>query len=250
VKEAPAIKIERTGATLGAFVSGVDLASLDDAEWQAIEHAFHEHGLLIFPGQHPSSREQVAFARRFGEIEHLFGDTGIVPISNQRLDGSLLEDHEPPMQIMRGNEGLHTDSSYMPLSAYHSIKYSQARIGYDETWAGGYGFDVEEPPLPPLFKVRPVTGRPALFIGRHAYGLPGLHEEASRVLLDELLDFACRPPRTYQHAWQAGDVAIWDNRCVLHRARPYDDGHPRVMKHARIAGDPATEAAEPRGDRG
>ena len=39
-----------------------------------------------------------------------------------------------------------------------------------------------------------------------------------------------------------GDVVVWDNRCVLHRARPYDHGEPRVMLHTRIKGDPATES--------
>jgi alpha-ketoglutarate-dependent taurine dioxygenase len=92
-------------------------------------------------------------------------------------------------------------------------------------------------------KVHPVTGRPALFIGRHAYGIPGLDEAESEKLLAALIDFACQPPRTYAHRWQPGDVVIWDNRCVLHRARPYDYREPRVMRHTRVAGDPATELA-------
>jgi len=65
---------------------------------------------------------------------------------------------------------------------------------------------------------------------------------ANQRLLDELLDLACRPPRVLRHCWQPGDLAIWDNRCVLHRARPYDPSLPRVLHHTRIAGDPATES--------
>jgi alpha-ketoglutarate-dependent taurine dioxygenase len=129
------------------------------------------------------------------------------------------------------------------LSAYHSIRYSQSRIGHTKTGDVGYGFSVDKPPLRPLVKIHPVTGRPSLFIGRHAYGIPGLAPEESERLLDHLVDFACRPPRTHRHAWSPGDVVIWDNRCVLHRARPYDHSEPRVMYHTRVAGDPATEAA-------
>jgi len=92
-------------------------------------------------------------------------------------------------------------------------------------------------------KVHPVTGRPALYIGRHAYGIPGIDPLESEKLLDELLEAACRTPRVYEHAWQPGDVAIWDNRCLLHRARPYDHSEARTMRHTRIAGDPATEQA-------
>ena len=113
-----------------------------------------------------------------------------------------------------------------------------------------YGYEGHAPPLRPLVKRHPVTGRRSLFIGRHAYGIPGLGESESERLLDELLAFACQPPRTFQHCWQTGDVAIWDNRCVLHRARPFDPSQPRVMHHTRIAGDPATESglkAEKRG---
>jgi alpha-ketoglutarate-dependent taurine dioxygenase len=130
------------------------------------------------------------------------------------------------------------------LAAYHSLKYSQARAGFGAEAGGAYsyGLDQAEAPLRPLVKVHPVTGRRALFIGRHAFGIPGLAADESERLLDELLDFACRPPRVLRHRWQPGDLALWDNRCLLHRARPYDPSVSRVMHHTRIAGDPATES--------
>jgi alpha-ketoglutarate-dependent taurine dioxygenase len=277
-------RIQPTAATLGAVVTGVRLGALDETAWRAIEAAFLEHAVLIFPDQHPTADEQVAFARRFGDIEHIVPDLETVPVSNRRHDGTLLAEDEPGMQILRGNEGWHTDSSYMPLaakasvlraevvpsggatewadmraawdaldpatrarieklSAHHSLRYSQARIGHTDPGGSWYGFSVKDPPLRPLVKVHPVTGRPALFIGRHAYGIPGLEPEESERLLADLLAFACRPPRTYEHAWRPGDVAIWDNRCVLHRARPWDHSQPRVLHHTRIAGDPASEWA-------
>ncbi len=130
-----------------------------------------------------------------------------------------------------------------PLAAFHSLRYSQARAGSDGTGGGfAYGFDDGEAPLRPLVKVHPVTGRRSLFIGRHAYRIPGLEPGESETLLDALLEFACRPPRVLRHSWAPGDLAIWDNRCVLHRARPYDPAVPCVMHHTRIAGDPATES--------
>ncbi len=67
-------------------------------------------------------------------------------------------------------------------------------------------------------------------------------DESERLLRD-LVDFACQPPRTYLHPWSPGEAVVWDNRCLLHRARPWDMTEPRVMYHARIAGDPATEFA-------
>jgi alpha-ketoglutarate-dependent taurine dioxygenase len=134
------------------------------------------------------------------------------------------------------------------LSAYHSLFYSQARIGHHVGVGAGYGFASEESPLRPLVKIHPDTGRPSLFIGRHAHGIPGMEPEESEELLEELLSFACRSPRTYEHQWHPGDVVAWDNRCLMHRARPYDHhSEARVMRHVRIAGDPASEMAETMG---
>jgi len=62
-------------------------------------------------------------------------------------------------------------------------------------------------------------------------------------LLQELVDFACQPPRIYHHNWTPGDAVVWDNRCLLHRGMPWDMNEPRVMWHSRIAGDPMSEAA-------
>jgi alpha-ketoglutarate-dependent taurine dioxygenase len=95
-----------------------------------------------------------------------------------------------------------------------------------------------------LIKVHPATGRKSLFVGRHAFRIPGMDDNDAQVLLDELLDFAVQPGRTYAHRWQPGDVMIWDNRCILHRACPYDYSEPRVMRHVRVAGQPDSDLAE------
>ena len=93
-------------------------------------------------------------------------------------------------------------------------------------------------------KVHPETGRKSLLIGRHAHAIPGLSPDESDTFLDELLDFACQRPRIHHHRWSAGDALIWDNRCLLHRATPWDMTQARVMWHSRIAGDPVSEAAQ------
>ena len=136
-----------------------------------------------------------------------------------------------------------TKAQIANLSAYHSLFQSQARAGLVMKVGDGYGYEDKVSPLRPLVKVHPVTKRPSLYIGRHAYEIPGLEPEAGEKLLADLTTFACQPPRTYKYNWQPGDIVIWDNRCVLHRACPYDRKEPRTMLHTRIAGDPATELA-------
>jgi alpha-ketoglutarate-dependent taurine dioxygenase len=274
--------VKPVDATLGGVIRGVQLAGLTDDEWVAVEQAFHEHAVLVFPGQHLTSDEQVSFAQRFGPLEVLVDGYDAVPISTVDRTGEVMAPDHPVMQVVRGNQGWHTDSTYMRVSAkasvlsarvvppaggetewadmraaydalddamrervtglcaYHSIVYSQAKAGFDTTV--GYGMD-EPPQLRPLVKIHPATGRPALFIGRHAHAVPGLTAAESDALLAQLLEDACRPPRVYRHHWQPGDVVVWDNRCVLHRACEWDLTERRVMVHTRVAGDPATESA-------
>ncbi len=276
------MRITPLDATLGATVTDVRLVALDDREWATIEDAFHTYAVLVFPGQHLSGEQQVGFARRFGAIEVLFEGYDAVPISSVDQHGEVMAADHPVMQVVRGNQGWHTDSSYMPvaakasmlsarvvpatggdtewcdmraaydaldddtkqriadLCAYHSIAYSQAKAGFSSTL--GYGM-AEPAQLRPLVKHHPVTGRPALFIGRHAHAIPGLEPDESEQLLSDLLEHACRPPRVYRHHWTPGDLVVWDNRCVLHRAGQWDLTEPRVMLHTRVAGDPRTESA-------
>ena len=140
------------------------------------------------------------------------------------------------------------------LSAYHSTQFSQANdLGDFPKQQHGTLYHGEAY-LRPLVKVHPETGHKNLFIGRHAFGIPGLERRESRALLKFLVDFVVsEPSRVYTHQWQAGETLIWDNRALLHRARPYDYNLPRVMTATRVAGD-STELAyypeDPRAEAG
>jgi alpha-ketoglutarate-dependent 2,4-dichlorophenoxyacetate dioxygenase len=124
----------------------------------------------------------------------------------------------------------------------HSILYSRSTI------AKGL-FDPEhERHLPPvrqaLVRENPVNGRKAIYIGSHAWYIEGLEYGESRRLLDELTAHTTRPDRVYQHRWRQWDLVMWDNRCVLHRGRPWDAArHRRVMRRTTVAGEGPT--AEP-----
>ena len=270
-------------ATFGAVVTGVTLAALNEETWRDLHVAWLEYALLIFPGQHLSREEQIAFARRFGRLEF-----ELSPLSNVKEDGTLILDNSDIIKVLKGNMGWHCDSTYMPvqakgavfsarvvpksggqtgwadmraafdalddelrakvekLSAHHSLYYSQAKLGHQPKKGSdysGYGFHDGPVPLRPLVKVHPETGRKSLLIGRHAYDIPGMNSAESERFLQELVDFACKPPRIYHHDWVPGDAVIWDNRCLLHRATPWDMSEPRIMWHSRIAGDPASESA-------
>jgi len=133
------------------------------------------------------------------------------------------------------------------LAAHHSLHHSQSKLGHHTAKKdgeySGYGLHDGPVPLRQLVKVHPETGRKSLLIGRHAHNIPGMDKADSERLLQELVDFACQPPRIYHHEWTAGDAVVWDNRCLMHQATPWDMTQPRVMWHSRIAGSPVSEAA-------
>jgi len=134
------------------------------------------------------------------------------------------------------------------LSALHSFARSQQEAGEETKRSNseysGYGLDVSEVPRRSLLKIHPETGRKTLAVGRHAYGVSGMSAEDSAQFLSNLIDFAVSDERRcYQHRWSPGDVVVWDNRCLMHRACAWNYLEPRVMLHSRIAGDPVSEAA-------
>jgi alpha-ketoglutarate-dependent taurine dioxygenase len=103
--------------TFGATVRGVRLDALDDVTFSALHAAWLEFGLLIFPGQFVTRDEQNDFARRFGALE--FEATAI---SNIRADGTVRADPDDDVvKSLRGNEGWHHDSTYMPLQAKGAV---------------------------------------------------------------------------------------------------------------------------------
>ena len=141
------------------------------------------------------------------------------------------------------------------LQAHHSLYHSQAKVGHQGKQGAhspklhnnndysGYGFHDGPISIRPLVKTHPETGRKNLLIGRHAYDIVGLQADESEKLLQDLVNFACQPPRIYHHRWQPGEAVVWDNRRLMHQATPWPMDQPRVMWHSRIAGDKETEAA-------
>ena len=124
----------------------------------------------------------------------------------------------------------------LSLRAVHSYAWSQGKVG------GVRLLKKRElaalPPVEhPLVRTHPATGRKSLFIGRHVRSISGMDDEAAQALLARLTKRACRPPRVFRHAWAAGDIVAWDNRCVLHRGHPWPFDQPRVMKRTTVAGD-------------
>lgn len=119
------------------------------------------------------------------------------------------------------------------LVVEHSIFNSRARLGFSN-------FSDEErqglPPVPQvLVRTMPESGRKSLYLASHAGRILGMPEAEGRALIDELVAHATQRQFVYTHRWRVHDLVIWDNRCTMHRVRPFDDQeHPRDMRRVTL----------------
>ena len=119
------------------------------------------------------------------------------------------------------------------LTVEHSIVYSRQKAGYKDYTDGAR--TALAPAQQVLIRHHP-AGRKALYLASHASHILGWPEAKGRALLDELTEHATQARFTYAHAWQAGDLVIWDNRCTMHRSTPYADmTERRVMQRTTVS---------------
>jgi len=121
------------------------------------------------------------------------------------------------------------------LVAEHSIFQSRKRLGFTQ-------FNPEiDRLLPPvrqlLVRHHKRSGRSSLYLASHASHVIGWPEAKGAALIDELMDFATEPRFVYRHRWRKNDVVMWDNRCTMHRGRPWDAGKYRRVMHNTKAAD-------------
>jgi alpha-ketoglutarate-dependent 2,4-dichlorophenoxyacetate dioxygenase len=119
------------------------------------------------------------------------------------------------------------------LVVEHSIFRSRSQIGFadfnDEIFR-------ELPPVTQaLVRHHPASGRTSLYLASHASHIVGWPVEEGRALIEELISFATQPQFVHQHRWRVGDLVIWDNRCTMHRGRPYDDTQRRVLHRTTVS---------------
>jgi len=119
--------------------------------------------------------------------------------------------------------------------AVHSLEYSRGLTGEGLLRAEDAG---QVPPVPQaLVRTNPVNGKKAFFVASHACEILGMPTDEARALIRDLLDRATGPEMIYTHRWRPGDLVMWDNRCLLHRSRPWNESrYRRVLHRTTVAG--------------
>ena len=108
------IEVIPTGAAIGAEIRGVNLAQpLDDATFAAVENAYNTRGVIFFRNQGLTPSQQVAFTRRFGEIEfNIFGERWSVAGNPEIVVISNITEENRPVGVRRAGENWHSDMCY------------------------------------------------------------------------------------------------------------------------------------------
>jgi alpha-ketoglutarate-dependent 2,4-dichlorophenoxyacetate dioxygenase len=205
-------------------------------------------------------------------------NTDVIDLANIDAEGNVLSADNARNVSLLANQLWHSDSSFKRPRAQYSIlcgldlpeeggdtEFADQRAAYDalpestkqridpliaEHWAfhsrnmlgGGdftqAGMDTLPPVEWPVVNTIPESNRKSLFIGVHTRAIRGMATAPARLLLLDLLEHATQREFVYRHVWRNNDVVMWDNRCTLHRGRPYDIDKLRELRRC------TTELAE------
>jgi taurine dioxygenase len=123
------------------------------------------------------------------------------------------------------------------LRAVHNLDFSRNRRHGEQPMT-----DAQRSATPPVdhpvVRTHPETGRKCLYLGDHAEYILGMPYAEGRALIEELNALAVHADLTYEHRWNIRELIVWDNRCVMHRATPYDPAtQGRVIRRCTVLGE-------------
>ena len=293
------MSLRKVGKHLGAEVVGLDLAQpLEEDAFARIAEAFFENQVVVFRDQKLTPAQQIAFTRRFGELEqHVRKEHRLADHPEILLVSNIRDERGRAIGVEDAGRFWHSDLSYKQapslmsalyalevpvkdgvvlgatsfastVAAYealpedlkrrlqglknvHSYRYYRAKNAQAQKEEQARGArTVQEHPLSeeqlrsvpdvaaPVVRTHPVTGRKSLFINEgHTSTIPGLPEAESAALIAQLCAHIISPEFRFEHQWRAGDLLMWDNVSVQHKANfDYDLPLRRLMHRTTVRG--------------
>ncbi|MDF2977652.1 MAG: taurine catabolism dioxygenase [Actinomycetospora sp.] len=247
---------------IGVEVSDLDLTTVDDEQVAALRGLLADRGVVVVPGQDGLDDDGfAAFLRRFGDLTFTVGETPVPgrddlnvvsnvgrttpPRSVFHVDTSYVAN--PPAYTAlravripsRGGETLFTDQyrAYETLPADVRVHLAGRTITHVVSGLRPEDAGPETSAEHPVFRRHPVSGRTSLYLStpERCVAISGMDRGASRQTIGYLYEHSTAEENTFRHAWSPGDVVMWDNGCVLHRADHGDVAGDRVMHRGMVA---------------
>jgi taurine dioxygenase len=246
---------------LGAVVEDITVGPLADDDVLALTDLLADRGVLILPGQDVDDPEFLAFLHSFGSLTFTKGETPVAghpdlnvvsnvgrttpPRSSFHVDTSYVR-HPPAYTALRavtlpglGGETLFSDqfAAYETLPTELRSELAGRAITHVVTGVELEDGDEREA-AHSVFRPHPVSGRIALYLTTPARcrGISGIPDERAQKMIELLYAHSTRPENVLTHTWSPGDVVIWDNGCVLHRADHAEVDGDRVLHRGMVAG--------------
>ncbi|MFI5509075.1 TauD/TfdA dioxygenase family protein [Mycobacterium sp. NPDC051804] len=244
----------------GAVVKGVHVDALRQAHVDILQRLLAEHGVLIFREQHIDDAAFTRFLRSFGELMFTTGETPVDGHPDLNVVSNVGRETPP-----RSN--FHVDTSYVRTPpAYTALRAVDVpELGGQTLFSNQYrayerlpndirrdvgtrsikhvvtgvelGEDDEKAAVHPVVRKHPVSARRALYLSSPARcaTVSGLTPEDGRALVEHLVDHCTRDENVLRHEWMPGDVVMWDNRCVMHKADHTGVVGRRVLHRGMVA---------------
>ncbi|MFN2536895.1 MAG: TauD/TfdA dioxygenase family protein [Mycobacteriales bacterium] len=271
------VSINETASAVGVEVEGLHGNALVDetvaAECRAL---LDQRGVVVYREAHVDDDQLVAFSRMLGEVLpvprgaeathpevdvisldpeksvlaavrqgtfywHIDGTRQSVPEKATLLTAVEVSDEGGDTEFAStyaGYEGLTDEdkAAIGDLRVVHSFTAAQLLVNPHPTAEERAAWDRVPAKEHPLVWRRK-DGRRSLLIGATAGEVVGMPADEGRALLDRLLDAATQPELVLRHHWRRGDLVIWDNTGMLHRAIPYEVTSRRLMHRTTLVGE-------------
>ena len=247
---------------IGVQVTDVDLGRVDDETVTELQRLLADHGVVVMPEQDLDDDSFLAFLRRFGDLMFSKGETPLAgfpdlnvisnvgrvtpPRSVFHVDTSYV--HQPPTYTAlraveipaQGGETLFTNQYRAFETLPREVRATlEGRTMTHVVTGLTLDEDDETSAEHAIFRRHPISGRTALYIStpERCVSISGFDDAAATEMIKFLYDHSTAADNTFRHTWSAGDVVMWDNRCVLHRADHADVVGDRVMHRGMIAAE-------------
>jgi alpha-ketoglutarate-dependent taurine dioxygenase len=246
--------------------------------------ALDEHGVVVYREVNISDEQLLAFSRLLGKLvvqptgEHQYPEIQTITLDPAKtnallasyrqgnfhwhIDGAIDEYPQKATLLTAravdpaggDTEFANTYAAYAALTdderaeiadlqVVHSFAHAQSLANQDATEDQRRSWDRVPTRVHPLVWTRR-NGRQSLLLGATAAEIVGWPASKGRALLDRLLDWATQPQFTLRHKWRGGDLVMWDNTGVLHRALPFEPTSVRLMHRTTLVGEEPVAASQ------